>query len=45
MLPRYEREAAVRAKSSTYEIIRPCGILKGRGAMYRRKRRGEIGDH
>jgi len=34
----------VRAKSSTYEIIRPRGILKCSGATYRRKRSGEIGD-
>jgi len=31
MLPLYEGEAPVRAKSSTYEIIRPQGILKWRG--------------
>jgi len=42
MLPLYEGEAAVRAKSSTYEIIRPRGTLKWRGETYRRKRRGEI---
>jgi len=28
MLPRYEGEAAVRAKSSTYEISKPLGVLK-----------------
>jgi len=32
MLPLYDMEAAVRAKSSTYEISRPLGILKWRGA-------------
>jgi len=31
MLPLYEGEAAVRAKSSTYETIRPLGTLKWRG--------------
>jgi len=31
MLPLYEGEAAVRAKSSTNEIIRPRGTLKWRG--------------
>jgi len=31
MLPLYEGEAAVCAKSSTYEIIRPRGTLKWRG--------------
>jgi len=28
MFPQEENEATVRAKSSTYESIRPCGILK-----------------
>jgi len=42
MLPRYEREAAVRAKSSTYEISRHRGTLKSRGETYSKKRRGEI---
>jgi len=31
MLPLYEGDAAVRAKSSTYEIIRPRRILKWSG--------------
>ena len=30
MLPQYEGEAAVRAQSSRYEIIRPRGTLKWR---------------
>ena len=33
MLPGYEREGAVRVKSCRYEIIRPRGIQKWRGAM------------
>ena len=32
MFPQYERDATVRAKSSTYDIIRPRRILKCRGA-------------
>jgi len=31
MVPLYEGEAVVMAKSSTYEISRPRGILKWRG--------------
>jgi len=31
MLPPYEREAPVRAKWFTYEMIRPRGIPKWRG--------------
>jgi len=44
MLPLSEREATVSAKSSTYKIIRPRGILKCSGATQRRKRSGEIGE-
>ena len=33
MFPLYEGEAPVRAKSSTYEIIRARGTLKWRGKM------------
>ena len=44
MLPLYEREAGVRAKSLTCEFIRLRGGLKWRGETYRRRRRGEIGE-
>jgi len=32
MFPRYERDATVRAKSSTYDTIRPRGIPKCKGS-------------
>ena len=40
----YEGEATVIENSSTYETMRPFGIDMCRGATYRRKRRGEMGD-
>jgi len=44
MLPLWEGEAMVIEKLSTYEIMRPLGIDICRGATYRKKRRGEMGD-
>jgi len=44
MLTLWEVEATVSEISSTYEIMHPLGIDICRGATYRRKRRGEMGD-